>query len=50
MLEERDVWATTNVPAYRGDVVSSDYYRKYFVKNDLTQRYTAFIFYSRKAN
>lgn len=47
MLEERDVWATTNVLTYRGDVVSSDYYRKYFVKNDLPNVYTAFFYFKK---
>lgn len=45
MLSERDVWATTNVRTYRGDVVTSDYYRKYFVKNELPNVYTAFFYF-----
>lgn len=47
LLAERDVWATTNVRTYRGDIVSSDYYRKYFVKNDLPNVYTAFFYFKK---
>lgn len=47
MLADRDVWATTNVRTYRGDIVSSDYYRKYFVKNDLPNVYTAFFYFKK---
>ena len=47
LLSERDVWATTNVRTYRGDIVSSDYYRKYFVKNDLPNVYTAFFYFKK---
>ena len=47
MLSERDVWATTNVRTYRGDVVTSDYYRKYFVKNELPNVYTAFFYFKK---
>lgn len=47
LLSERDVWATTSVRTYRGDIVSSDYYRKYFVKNDLPNVYTAFFYFKK---
>jgi hypothetical protein len=46
-LAERDVWATTSVRTYRGDVVSSDYYRKYFVANNLPNIYTAFFYFKK---
>ena len=37
-LEERDVWATTNIKTYRGETAdpSSKYYREHFVKNNLS--------------
>lgn len=47
MLSERDVWATTNVRTYRGDIVTSDYYRKYFVANDLPNVYMAFFYFKK---
>lgn len=47
LLAERDVWATTNVRTYRGDIVSSDYYRTYFVKNNLPNVYTAFFYFKK---
>lgn len=47
LLAEHDVWATTNVRTYRGDVVSSDYYREYFVKNNLPNVYMAFFYFKK---
>jgi len=46
-LAAHDVWATTNVRTYRGDIVTSDYYRKYFVKNNLPNVYTAFFYFKK---
>ncbi|MDA8897415.1 hypothetical protein N9I83_00100 [bacterium] len=45
IMSQRDVWATTKVRTYRGEVVNSDYYRKYFVANDLPNVYTAFFYF-----
>ena len=45
IMSQRDVWVTTKVRTYRGEVVSSDYYRKYFIKNDLPNLYTAFFYF-----
>lgn len=44
---ERDVWATTNVRTYRGEIVQSDYYRKYFTLNNLPNVYTAFMYFKK---
>lgn len=46
-LSQRDVWATTQVRTYRGEVAQSDYYRKYFVANDLPNVYTAFMYFKK---
>ncbi len=46
-LAQRDVWATTKVRTYRGEVVSSNYYRKYFVANKLPNVYTAFFYFKK---
>ena len=45
IMSQRDVWATTKVRTYRGDIVNSDYYRKYFVANGLPNVYTAFFYF-----
>ena len=34
IMSQRDVWATTKVRTYRGEVVTSNFYRKYFAAND----------------
>lgn len=47
MLSQRDVWATTQVRTYRGEVVNSDYYRKHFVNNELPNVYTAFFYFKK---
>jgi hypothetical protein len=46
-LTQRDVWATTNVRTYRGEIVTSDYYRKFFVANNLPNVYTAFFYFKK---
>lgn len=45
ILSQRDVWATTKVRTYRGDIVESDYYRQYFTANELPNVYTAFFYF-----
>ena len=47
ILAQRDVWATTKVRTFRGETVSSDYYRKYFTLNDLPNVYTAFFYFKK---
>jgi hypothetical protein len=47
ILSQRDVWATTKVRTFRGEVVSSNYYREYFVKNNLPNIYTAFFYFKK---
>jgi hypothetical protein len=47
ILSQRDVWATTKVRTYKGEIVSSDYYRKYFTLNNLPNVYTAFFYFKK---
>jgi len=47
ILAQRDVWATTKVRTFRGETVSSNYYREYFVKNNLPNVYTAFFYFKK---
>jgi hypothetical protein len=47
IMAQRDVWATTKVRTYRGEVVTSDAYRKYFVANNLPNVYTAFMYFKK---
>ena len=47
ILAQRDVWATTKVRTFRGEIVSSNYYREYFVKNNLPNVYTAFFYFKK---
>ena len=42
IMAQRDVWATTKVRTYRGEVANSDFYRKWFTANNLPNVYTAF--------
>lgn len=46
-MASKDVWATTNVHTYRGELVTSDYYRKAFTSNDLPNVYTAFMYFKK---
>ena len=47
ILSQRDIWATTKVRTYKGEIVSSDYYRKYFTLNNLPNVYTAFFYFKK---
>lgn len=44
-LSKRDVWFTSNVLTYRGEIVESDHYRKTFTSNNLPNIYTAFFYF-----
>jgi hypothetical protein len=48
-LCERDIWACTNVKTYRGEnaVDHNNYYREYFVKNNMPNVYTAFFYFKK---
>lgn len=48
-LEKHDLYFTTTVTDYRGNIVSSDFYRKAFVENHLPNIYTG-CFYFKKNN
>jgi len=47
IMAQRDVWATTKVRTYRGEVVTNNYYRKFFQANDLPNVYTAFFYFKK---
>jgi hypothetical protein len=47
ILSQRDVWATTKVRTFRGEIVNSNYYREYFAKNNLPNVYTAFFYFKK---
>jgi len=47
ILSQRDVWATTNVRTFRGDIAQSSYYRKAFELNNLPNIYTAFFYFKK---
>jgi len=44
-LSTKDIWATSHVKTFRGDTVTSTYYRKTFQSNDLPNVYTAFMYF-----
>lgn len=46
-MSEQDAWATTQVKNFRGETVSSDYYRKTFTANNLPNIYTAFFYFKK---
>lgn len=45
IMSQQDVWSTTKVRTYRGDIVTSNYYRQYFDLNNLPNIYTAFFYF-----
>lgn len=47
ILSSRDVWATTQVRTYRGELVTSNYYRRFFEANNLPNVYTAFMYFKK---
>ena len=47
IMSQRDVWATTKVRTYRGDIADSDYYREYFTANNLPNVYMAFFYFKK---
>lgn len=47
IMSQHDVWSTTHVRTYRGDIVTSNYYRHYFVANKLPNVYTAFFYFKK---
>ena len=47
IMAQRDVWATTKVRTYRGEVANSDFYRKWFTANNLPNVYTAFFYFKK---
>ena len=46
-LAQQDVWATTNVRTYRDEIVTSNYYRKWFEENEMPNVYTAFMYFKK---
>lgn len=49
IMSEHDVWFTSNVRTYRGEIVTSDFYRTYFKANNLPNVYTAFFYFKKSA-
>ena len=49
ILNEKDIWACTNVKTFRGEnaVDHNMYYREYFIKNNLPNVYTAFFYFKK---
>ena len=47
ILAQQDFWATTQVKTFRGDTVTSDFYRKAFTSNDLPNIYSAFMYFKK---
>lgn len=47
IMSQQDVWATTQVKNFRGEIVTSDYYRKCFTANNLPNIYTAFFYFKK---
>jgi len=49
MLSNFDINFTTRVRNYRNEIITSDFYRKVFTKNNLPTLYTG-LFYFKKTN
>jgi hypothetical protein len=45
VLARQDVWICSDVETYRGELVTSDYYRRTFTSNDLPNVYTAMMYF-----
>lgn len=45
LLGRQDVVGCTTVETYRGEVITSDFYRKCFTANDLPNLYSAFLYF-----
>lgn len=46
-MSTREMWCSTTAKTLRGEVVTSDYYRKTFTANGLPNVYTAFMFFKK---
>jgi hypothetical protein len=47
IMAQQDFWATTNTKTFRGETITSNYYRKAFVSNELPNIYTAFMYFKK---
>ena len=47
ILSQRDVWITDKPQTYRGEIITSDKYRKTFTANELPNVYTAFMYFKK---
>jgi hypothetical protein len=47
ILTEQDFWSTTKTKTYRGDDITSDYYRKTFTANNLPNIHNAFMYFKK---
>lgn len=47
ILSSKEAWFATDVLTYKGDTVTSDFYRKCFTSNDLPNVYTAFSYFKK---
>jgi hypothetical protein len=47
LLADKDFWATTQVINYRGNIITSDIFRKTFTFNYLPNIYTAFMYFKK---
>lgn len=45
VLENKPVWATTQVRTFRNEIVTDNYYRQTFINNNLPNIYTAFMYF-----
>jgi hypothetical protein len=45
LLEKQDILACTTVETYRGEAITSDFYRKCFTANNLPNIYTGFMYF-----
>lgn len=45
VLQQKEMWATTNPVTFRGETITSDYYRKAFTSNNLPNIYGAFMYF-----
>ena len=50
LIENKDLYVANRAFTYRGEVITDDYYRKAFTKNNLPNLYSMFTFFKKKTD
>ena len=50
LIENKELYVSNKAFTYRGEEITSDYYRKAFTKNDIPNLYSMFTFFNKKSD